>query len=257
MIKAAMMKIPGSSFLQEVKVNDHGDVFLYGKAAVTDRRPLECPIIGTVYGTLLNFSGELEALGESIYKAPYEQPPKAPVLYIKPANTLTGNLCPVPIPEGERELQTGGALGIVIGRTASRVNEEEALEYVKGYTVVNDLTIPHSSVHRPAIVQKCRDSFCPAGPWIIMRQEVPDPGALSIQVYVNEELKQETAMSGLIRPVQSLIAEVTEFMTLLEGDVLLAGVPGNPPRVKEGDVVKISITGVGTLENRFIKEGEL
>ncbi|WP_338781170.1 fumarylacetoacetate hydrolase family protein [Metabacillus sp. FJAT-52054] len=254
-MKTAIVKIPGTSRIEKVEVQ--GEEFIYnGSSYFTNQLILEAPISGTVYGTELNFRGELEQLGDSLYKPPYKKPPAAPVLYIKPANTISGHGMLIPLPEGAEELQAGAALGIVIGKKAVRLKEEEALEYVAGYTVVNDVSIPYSSVYRPAIMQKCRDGFCPAGPWITIREDVKNPDALSIRVFVNGVLQQETTTANLIRPVSKLIADVTEFMTLDEGDILLAGVPENPPRMKEGDIVKISIESVGSLQNRVAKEEE-
>ncbi|AZB44798.1 4-hydroxyphenylacetate isomerase [Bacillus sp. FJAT-42376] len=245
--------MPGTSRLQTVELR--GKEFVCnGTAFQTDQLILSPPISGTVYGTALNYKGELELLGDSVYESPYQQPPAAPVLYIKPVNTLNGHGGVIPLPDGADELQTGAALGIVIGRKANRVKEEAALDFVLGYTVVNDVSIPHTTVYRPAVKEKCRDGFCPAGPWIRPRNEVKNPDSLSISVYINGVLNQKTSTSSLIRSVPKLIADVTEFMTLNEGDVLLAGVPEHPPRMKDGDVVTIEIEEVGSLTNRVVKE---
>ncbi|WP_249292029.1 fumarylacetoacetate hydrolase family protein [Metabacillus flavus] len=254
-MKTALLKMAGTSGLKLVQVR--GEEFVYKeKTYQTNDLILETPISGTVYGTVLNYKGELELLGDAVHEPPYKKTPAAPVLYIKPANTISGHGMLIPLPEGVEELQAGAALGIVIGKKAVRIKEEEALEYVAGYTVVNDVSIPYSSVYRPPIMQKCRDGFCPAGPWIAAREDVENPDALSIRVFVNEVLQQETTTANLIRPVSKLIADVTEFMTLEEGDILLAGVSENPPRLKDGDTVKISIESVGSLQNRVAKEEE-
>lgn len=121
-----------------------------------------------------------------------------------------------------------------------------------GYTVANDVSIPHSSVYRPAIKEKARDGFCPIGPWIVENEEIPNPDDLDITVHINGELKQQQTTRNLIRSVDELIAEVTSFMTLYEGDTLLIGVPENPPLARNGDVVKITIAGIGSLENQVV-----
>jgi len=218
---------------------------------------LDAPVSGTIYGVLLNYKGAFERMGEEFNEDPYKAPPKAPILYIKPVNTIIGYGAPIPMPATVQELEVGAALGVVIGRKATRVSKEEALGYVAGYTIVNDVSIPHKSIYRPAISQKCRDGFCPVGPWVIERDAVVNPDKLTIRVYINGELAQENTTANLIRSVSQLIAEVTDFMTLNEGDVLLVGVPEDAPLVKTGDQVRIEIAEVGTLENIVVHENEI
>lgn len=189
-----------------------------------------------------------------MHKAPYKTPPKEPVLYIKPENTLAGHGAGVMAPEGVTELEMGASLGVVIGKTATQVKECEAMEYIKGYTVVNDVTIPHEHFYRPAVKEKCRDGFCPIGPWIVDRRDIADPDALNIRVYINGMLKQENNTKNLIRSVEKLIEDVTGFMTLYAGDTLLVGVPENAPLAKNNDSVEVEIESVGVLENTIKNE---
>jgi 5-oxopent-3-ene-1,2,5-tricarboxylate decarboxylase/2-hydroxyhepta-2,4-diene-1,7-dioate isomerase len=209
---------------------------------------------GTVYGVLLNYRGVLAALGDAVNEPPYKAPPKAPVLYIKPANTWIGDGAPIPVPGDVEALQMGAALGVVIGRTACRVSVEAALDYVAGYTVANDVSVPHESFYRPSIRLKCRDGFCPIGAAIVDRARVPDPDALRVRVFVDGALRQENTTANLIRSTARLIADITEFMTLEPGDVLLTGVPENAPRAHAGQRVAIEIDGVGRLENTLVAE---
>jgi 5-oxopent-3-ene-1,2,5-tricarboxylate decarboxylase/2-hydroxyhepta-2,4-diene-1,7-dioate isomerase len=209
----------------------------------------------TVYGVLLNYKGALAALGDTVYEPPYKAPPKAPVLYIKPANTWIGDGAPIPVPGDVEALQMGAALGVVIGRTACRVPAESALDYVAGYTVVNDVSVPHGSFYRPSIRFKCRDGFCPIGTAVVDRARVSNPDALRVRVFVEGVLRQENTTANLIRPTARLIADVTEFMTLAEGDMLLTGVPENAPLARAGQRVAIEIEGVGRLENPLVAEG--
>jgi len=206
---------------------------------------------GTVYGTLLNHRTALAALGTSVSEAPYKGAPQAPVLYIKPRNTLAGNGATVTVPADAPELEVGACLGLVIGRTACRVPEEGAREYLAGYLIVNDVSVPHASYHRPAIRFKARDGFCPLGPRVVPRNAVQDPDALTIRVHVDGELKHTATTAELIRPTAKLLADVTEFMTLAPGDVLAVGVAHPAPRVRAGQHVSIEIDGLGRLENRF------
>lgn len=213
------------------------------------------PTRGTVYGTLLNHRDALAALGNQMNAAPYKAPPKAPILYIKPRNTVVGHRVPVAVPADAAELEMGATLGIVIGRTASRVAESEALTFVAGYTVVNDISVPHASVYRPSMRFKCRDGFCPMGPAIVARARVPDPNALDIAVAIDGQTVQHSRAAGLVRPVARLIADVTEFMTLFPGDVLTVGVAAGAPRARVGQTVTITIHGVGQLENTLVAGG--
>lgn len=131
---------------------------------------------------------------------------------------------------------------------------EEALDYVDGYAVVNDVSVPHDSFYRPAVRHKCRDGFCPIGP-LTPRAAVGNPDALAVRVYVNDVLMQENTTANLVRPIAQLLADVTEFMTLSPGDVLLAGTPEKPPRARVGDRVRIEIDQLGKLENNIVAEG--
>ena len=209
----------------------------------------------TLYGVLLNYRGALAALGEAVNKPPYKAPPKAPVLYIKPANTWIGDGAPIPVPSDVEALQMGAALGVVIGRTACRVSAESALDHVAGYTVVNDVSMPHDSYYRPSVRLKCRDGFCPIGATIVERARVPNPDALAVRVFVDGVLRQQNTTANLVRSTRRLIADVTEFMTLAAGDVLLTGVPENAPLARAGQRVAIEIDGVGRLENPLVAEG--
>lgn len=233
---------------------NQGFLHVDGKQYLPDEVSLDVPVNGTVYGTLLNYKGEYTQLETSMKDDPYKAPPKAPVLYIKPVNTHIGYGAPIPLPEGVEEVSVGAALGVVVSKTAKRISKENALNYVDGYTIVNDISIPHESFYRPAYKEKARDGFCPIGPWIVHRAAIENPNKLGIRVYINGELRQENTTSNLIRSVEQLFEEVTDFMTLYEGDILLVGVPENAPIAKENDYVKIEIDEVGALANKIIKE---
>lgn len=207
------------------------------------------PGYGTVYGCLLNYRSALAALGDAVNAAPYLAPPRAPVLYIKPANTLNGPDAPIVLPRGIEAVEIGPALGLVIGRTACRVTEADALGHLAGYAVINDVTLPHASVYRPAIAQRCRDGFCPIGPVL---PATHDPAALTLRAMVNGTVGLEASTSELIRPAARLLAEVSAFMTLEPGDVLHVGVPHGAPLARAGDRVAVEIVGLGRLENHVV-----
>jgi 5-oxopent-3-ene-1,2,5-tricarboxylate decarboxylase/2-hydroxyhepta-2,4-diene-1,7-dioate isomerase len=210
-------------------------------------------IMPTVYGTLLNFRDALDALGAAVHQPPYKAPPKAPILYIKPRNTIAADGDAVIVPSGVEALEVGASLGLVIGRTACRVAEAEALGVVSGYVVVNDVSVPHASYYRPSMRFKCRDGFCPIGAPVV-RAAVANPNALTLRIEVDGIEVRRASASDLIRPIGRLLADVTEFMTLHPGDVLMIGVPARAPQVRAGQRSRIVIDGVGSLANDYVPE---
>ena len=208
----------------------------------------------TVVGALLNFRGAWAAMEPAMREAPHHRPPVHPVLYIKPANTWVGPGEAVRLPEDVPEVEVGATLGLVMGRAASRLSEAEALAHVAGYAIVDDVTVPHAAVLRPPMKQKCRDTFCPIGP-VVPAAAVANPDALGIRVYVNGTLRQQSDTGQLVRRTAKLVADVTEFMSLEAGDILLVGVPEGAPRVRVGDRVAIEIDGLGRLEHDIVAEG--
>ena len=209
---------------------------------------------GMVFGALLNHRTALEALGAAANLSPYNGLPQAPVLYIKPRNTLASDGEPVCVPGRVPELEIGASLGLVIGRPSSRLSLEEALQHVAGYLIVNDVSVPHLPYYRPSIPAKARDGFCPLSSRVVPRAAIADPDALTVRVYVEGVLKQTSTTSQLVRPVAKLLADVTEFMTLMPGDVLAVGVAAPAPRVRAGERARIEIDGLGRLENPFVGE---
>ena len=211
---------------------------------------------GTVYGTLLNDRDALAALGAAVHEAPYKAPPKSVVLYLKPRNTVAGPGDEVTVPADAPELEVGASVGLVIGRTACRLREVDALEHLAGYVIVADIGVPHSSFYRPQVRFKARDGTCPIGPRVVAPAAIGDIGRLGIRVYVDGRLAQQASTAGWIRPAARLLSDVTDFMTLRPGDVLMTGVPHGAPRVRAGQRVAIEIDGLGRLENRFVAEPE-
>ena len=212
----------------------------------------DIPINGTVYGTLLNYKSSYSELEPHMKNQPYQKPPEAPILYIKPRNTYNHHQGTIKLPNGINQVQIGPALGIVIGKTAVTVSEDHAMQYIQGYTILNDVSLQHDSLYRPPIRFNARDGFCPIGPVVRKANLVQDPHNLEIKVYVNEQLIQTANTNELIRPIPVLLKDVTEFMTLYPGDVLMIGTPNNMPLVHEGDKVRIEIDQIGSLENHFL-----
>lgn len=199
---------------------------------------------GTVFGTLMNFRGELDALGPKMDEAPYKAPPKAPVLYIKPANTWTENGGAIALPARVAEVEVGATIAMVM-RSAREV---------AGFVLMNDVRIPHESFFRPPVKFNCLDGFLGIGDRIRARNEAGDPAVFKLEVRVNGDLRQTVRFSQLLRPADKLLADVSEFMTLGEGDMLMLGCDVGRPRVRVGDRVDISIPALGTLTNTFVAE---
>jgi 5-oxopent-3-ene-1,2,5-tricarboxylate decarboxylase/2-hydroxyhepta-2,4-diene-1,7-dioate isomerase len=219
-----------------------------------ERQDWDVPISGTVVGVLLNDREAALAYEEDFERPPYGQPPQAPVLYLKPANTWSAHQRTVVVPRGTTALELGACVGVVLGTTASGVVADCAIQHILGYIVINDLCVPHESFYRPAIRERCRDGFCPIGPWIMPRAAVRSPDALVLRTFVNGVLRAETSTAGLQRRTAELIAEITQFMTLRAGDVLLLAPGADRPLGRPGDRVRIEVPGVGMVENPLVGE---
>lgn len=202
---------------------------------------------GQVFGVLLNHRPALAALGPAVNAAPYKAPPRAPVLYIKPRNTQVGEGAVVAVPADVPALEVGAALGLVIGRTACRLSADYALSAVAGLVVVADLSVPHDSFYRPSVRHKARDGFCPIGPHVVPIGAVADVDALAVTVCVDGQVVHRTSTGDRVRAAAVLLADVSEFMTLAPGDVLMLGVSAGAPRVGPGHTVAIDIDGVNQL----------
>lgn len=199
---------------------------------------------GTVYGTLMNFRGEHEALGEQVHQAPYQAPPQAPVLYVKPANTWTENGAAVRLPAHVTEVEVGATVAMVM----------KSAREVAGYVLMNDLAIPHDNFYRPPVKTRCLDGFLGIGDRVRARNEAGDPAVFKLEVRINGELRQTVRFSQLVRPADRLLADVSAFMTLGEGDMLMLGCDAGRPRARAGDRIEISMPALGTLANVLVAE---
>ncbi|HEJ2442369.1 fumarylacetoacetate hydrolase family protein [Burkholderia multivorans] len=210
--------------------------------------------IGTVYGALLNERAALAALGDAVHAAPYGRPPQAPVLYIKPANTHASDGAAVVVPAGVEALEIGASVAVVFARRATRVPAARALDYVHGFTLASDVSVPHPDYYRPAVRFKCRDGFCPLGPAIVPAAALADVDAIELSVRIDGEVVARTSTATLIRPLRELIADISAFMSFDAGDVLLLGVAGGAPHARAGSTVEIAADGIGTLRHTLVAE---
>jgi len=203
---------------------------------------------GTVYGVLANDPALVAGLGDAVNRPPYKAPPQAPVLYVKPRNTLAAAGSRVELPAGEDAYELGAHLGLVVGRTACRVPAAQALSHLAGYLAVADLSLPHASYYRPSLRFKVRDGSCVLGASLTPASAVPDPDALAVRVGVDGQPAQTASTAGRVRSVSQLLADVTAFMTLRPGDVLLLGASLGAPLVRPGQSWRIEIAGLPALE---------
>lgn len=200
---------------------------------------------GTVYGVLLNFHAEMDAMRSQMHEAPYKAPPAAPVLYIKPANTwnLHGGI--ISLPATVPEVEVGATIAMVIGPASGNA---------AGFRLMNDLSIPHASFFRPPVKFKCLDGFLGIGDSVVPSVDVGDPSTFTLQVHVNGELRQSVAFSNLVRDAHRLLADVSAFMTVHAGDVLMLGCDAGRPLARVGDRIDITSPGLGTLTHTVVAE---
>jgi 5-oxopent-3-ene-1,2,5-tricarboxylate decarboxylase/2-hydroxyhepta-2,4-diene-1,7-dioate isomerase len=209
---------------------------------------------GVVYGTLLNDPAVLTALGGAVYAPPYKLPPRAPVLYLKPRNTLASSGAEVEVPTDVNELEIGASLALVIGRTACRVQVDEAMAHVAGWTLAADLSVPHDDFYRPSVRFKARDGSCIVGPRVVPYAALADPHALALQISIEGGSTHAANTAGMQRPAAQLLQDVTEFMTLRPGDILMLGVSYGAPRARAGQGFAIECAGIGRLQGRLVTE---
>jgi len=205
-----------------------------------------CP---AVYGVVLNHPCALEGLGARLEQPPYQTPPKAPVMYVKPRNTWVSSGSRVMLPAGEGAVELGATLALVMGVGASRLTADNALATVAGCQLALDLSLPHDSYYRPAIREKCFDGSCVLG---VVQASMPGLDALGIQTLVNGRQVDEWRINELIRSPAQLLAQITEFMSLNPGDRLLVGVKWQVPQARAGDVLTVQAGGLPALHCEIV-----
>lgn len=188
--------------------------------------------------------------------------PEFPVVFAKYANTVIGPEDDIPFYPISEQLDYEAEFTFVIGKQARNVSEEDALDYVAGYTIANDVT--YRDIQRRTLQWmqgKSVDGSAPMGPWLVTSDELTNPSGLDVVLTVNGEVRQKTNTANLVFTVEKLVSFLSNLMTLEPGDVILSGTPGgvgvamNPPTfLKDGDVVRIEIDKVGVLENRVAQQ---
>jgi len=173
--------------------------------------------------------------------------PSSPVLFIKPSTSLLSPGKAIQYPSMSKRVDYEAELVVVIGKLAKNIAENEALDYVLGYTCGNDVTARDLQPQNGQwTVAKSFDTFMPLGPWI---ETDLDPSNLHIRSLLNGEVRQSSSTANLIFNVPSLIAYISQIMTLEPGDVIMTGTPSGVGPMKKGDHIVVEIEGIGKLEN--------
>jgi 2-keto-4-pentenoate hydratase/2-oxohepta-3-ene-1,7-dioic acid hydratase in catechol pathway len=206
--------------------------------------------------------GKIIAVGRNYREHAAEEAvvlPEAPLLFAKLPTALVGDGATVTWSSAlATQVDYEAELAVVIGRTARSVPVEAALDYVLGYSCLNDVSARDLQVLDGQWTRaKSLDTFCPMGPWVVTADEIPDPGALRIRCRVNGEVRQDESTAALVHGIADLIAYCSQSFTLEPGDVIATGTPGgvgvfrDPPIfLEDGDTVEVEIEGIGTLRNR-------
>jgi 2-keto-4-pentenoate hydratase/2-oxohepta-3-ene-1,7-dioic acid hydratase in catechol pathway len=184
--------------------------------------------------------------------------PKEPLLFLKPPSSVIGPDAAIVRPNGYERTDFEGELGVVMGKRARKVTAKDALTYVFGYTVVNDVTVRDLQKRDVQFTRaKGFDTFCPIGPAVIGADARDgssiDPGKLAIRTRVNGDLKQDSSTADLIFDVPTIISFVSHVMTLEPGDVISTGTPPGVGPIQPGDRVEIEIENIGVLANPVVE----
>ncbi|MEM9739085.1 MAG: fumarylacetoacetate hydrolase family protein [Pseudomonadota bacterium] len=225
---------------------------------------LEAPIMSPprILAVGLNYLAHYHELPEDIRAKRFPKPPETPVVFNKQPTTVTGPYDPIFLPPESDELDFEAELAVVIGKTCRRVPKDRAVEVIAGYTVLNDVTIRDWQRAAPTMtVGKSFDSHCPMGPALLTKDEIADPENLSVKTIVDGEVRQDFNTNDMIFNIAHVINYLSTAFTLLPGDVIATGTsagvalwaPGQP-WMKEGQVCRVEIEGLGAIENRVVKE---
>jgi 2,4-diketo-3-deoxy-L-fuconate hydrolase len=187
--------------------------------------------------------------------------PGEPILFAKATSSLCGPFDDLRVPPGSSKSDWEVELAVVVGRRATLVAEAEAMSYVAGYALHNDYSERHFQIERGGqwFKGKSWDTFAPMGPWMATRDEIPDPQNVKLWLSVNGEKLQDSNTNQMVFGVAHLVSYVSQFMTLLPGDIISTGTPAgvglgfNPPRyLKVGDVVELGAEGLGSSRQRVV-----
>jgi 2-keto-4-pentenoate hydratase/2-oxohepta-3-ene-1,7-dioic acid hydratase in catechol pathway len=206
--------------------------------------------IGNLIGIGLNYRDHVAETGLAL--------PAEPVLFNKHTGALAGPFDPLPLPPGTIKLDWEVELAVVIGTAAWQVEEADALSHVAGYMTANDLSARDWQMERGGQWSKGKSApgFCPLGPWLVTRDEVPDPQALKLTTEINAATKQDGTSADMVFGVTFLVSYLSRFMRLTPGDVILTGTPagvglGRGEFLAAGDLVEVEVKGLGRQSVRL------
>ncbi len=210
--------------------------------ALGSLRLLSPVLPGKVVGIGSNYRDHAAEMGRAL--------PTEPKLFLKPSTAVIGPGDAIPVPPGTERVDHEAELAVVIGRTAVRVREDEALDYVLGYSCLNDVTA-RDFQKKDGVFARAKgfDGFCPLGPWIVQGL---DPRSLGVRCRVNGQLRQDGNSADLVFGVAQLVAFVSGVMTLQPGDVIATGTPMGVGPLVAGDRVEVWVEGIGCLANPVI-----
>ena len=179
--------------------------------------------------------------------------PDKPLIFLKPSTAVIGPEADIIYPQMSRRVDYEAELAVIIGKTAHRVEEDKALDYVLGYTCFNDVTA-RDLQKKDGLFTRAKgfDTFAAMGPWI--ETEIRDPDNAMVEAYLNGERRQHSSTSNMVFGVRRLISFISQVMTLLPGDVIATGTPSGIGPMRPGDVVEVKVEGIGTLRNRVLAE---
>ncbi|ACM06990.1 fumarylacetoacetate hydrolase family protein [Thermomicrobium roseum] len=246
------------AFAREALARDREGALQRGLAVAADapgvrlRAPLQRP--GKIICLGLNYADHARETNSPI--------PQYPELFNKFANALIGPGEPIVLPRVSQQVDYEAELAVVIGKPGRYIDEQRALEHVAGYTVLNDVSMRDFQFRGRQWMQgKTFDRSTPLGPWIVTAEEIPDPQALDISCEVSGEVLQRSNTREMIFSVAAVVAYISQIMTLEPGDLIATGTPAGvgfarePKRLLQpGDVVRVTIERIGTLENPVIAE---
>ncbi|GBU09017.1 fumarylacetoacetate hydrolase [Gammaproteobacteria bacterium] len=202
--------------------------------------------IGRVFGVILNDAASMNELKEAMEIAPYNAPPKAPVLYIKPKNTYASSQTQISLPSGVKSLGLGVTLGLRFNQKVTKIAAIGACSVIKDIRLVADLSILHSSYFRPAVLEKCFDNSLVIGDLPISYSLI-DIANVEVSILQNNKALTPRRFDDLVRDIPTLIEEVTEFMSFNENDMLLIGVSYQMPEIYAGDEIVLREKTLGQL----------
>ncbi|GEM79681.1 fumarylacetoacetate hydrolase family protein [Vibrio superstes] len=205
---------------------------------------------GKVICVALNDKQQLEHMADTFKQQPYKALPTEPVLYFKPHNTWQQGDNSIEWPTHADSLVVGASVAVIMAKQCCRVSESEAMNYVEGFALFHDFSLPETSYYRPDIKGKCIDNSASiSAP--ILKSDVADLAALEVQTSVNGALQRTFPLSQQSRTIEQLINKISHIMTLEKGDVIAVGFAGERVELQPGDQVSSCLGNVLSLENNI------